>query len=59
MGNVKWSPIEPLREGTVDVDFAEIDALKRQWLDVKSNVEASNPTAYEKFNEELYSKLGD
>ena len=54
MGNVRWSPIEPLREETVNVDFAEIDALKRQWLDVKSNVEASNPTAYEKFNEELY-----
>ena len=49
----RWSPIEPLNEESIDVDFAEIDGLNDRWLDVKESVEDSNPTAYEKFNEEL------
>ena len=53
MPAIRWSPIEPLNEEAIDVDFAEIDGLNNQWLDIKESVEASNPTAYEQFNEEL------
>ena len=49
-----WAPIEPLDECSGAVDFAEVDGLHRQWLDVKSRVESSDPDAYAKFNEELY-----
>ena len=49
-----WAPIEPLDEWAVAVDFGEVDGLHRQWLDVKSRVESSDPDAYAKFNEELY-----
>ena len=53
MPAIRWSPIEPLNEEAIDADFAEIDGLNNQWLDIKESVEASNPTAYEQFNEEL------
>ncbi len=50
---IRWSRIESLNEDGIDVDFAEIDRLNDRWLDVRDSVEGSNPTAYEKFNEEL------
>ncbi len=53
MQAIRWSPIKPLDEAGIDIDFAEIDGLNERWLDVKESVEDSNPTAYEKFNEEL------
>ena len=49
-----WSPIEPLDMATLDVDFAEIDALNLQWLVVKARAEESDPQAYAQFNEELF-----
>ena len=54
MSQIKWSPIVPLETESIDVDFSEIDGLHRQWLEVKSRVEDSNPRAYEQFNEELF-----
>ena len=53
MSAIGWSPIEPLDQNSIEVDFAEIDGLHRQWLDTKSRVEDSNPEAYAQFNEEL------
>lgn len=53
MAAIRWSRIEPLNEVDLDVDFSEIDRLNDQWLDIKESVEDSNPSAYEKFNEEL------
>ena len=52
--SVAWSPIEPLDEAALGVDFAEIDGLHEQWLEVKSGVEESDPRAYDRFNEELF-----
>ena len=49
----RWSPIEPLDMAALDVDFAEIDALNRQWLEVKARAEESDLRAYDQFNEEL------
>lgn len=49
-----WSPIEPLDESALDVDFTEVDDLQKQWLEVKTSVENSNPRAYDEFNRELY-----
>ena len=54
MTTIRWSPITPLDSQSIDVDFAEIDGLHRQWLEIKASVEESNPTAYEQFNEELF-----
>ena len=53
MSAIGWSPIEPLYQNSIEVDFAEIDGLHRQWSDTKSRVEDSNPEAYAQFNEEL------
>ena len=53
MSAIGWSPIEPLDQNSIEVDFAEIDGLHRQWSDTKSWVEDSNPEAYAQFNEEL------
>ena len=39
---VSWSPIEPLDMAAIDVDFAEIDALNLQWLEVKARAEESH-----------------
>lgn len=50
----KWSPIEPLDEAALDVDFTKVDDLQKQWLAVKTSVENSNPRAYDEFNQELY-----
>ena len=50
---IQWSPINPLGGDACEVDFSEIDALDKQWLDVKGRVESSNPQAYRQFNEEL------
>lgn len=52
--SVRWSPIEPLDMAALDVDFSEIDALNRQWLEVKARAEESDPRAYDRFNEELF-----
>lgn len=52
--SVRWSPIEPLDMAALDVDFSEIDALNRQWLEVKARAEESDPQAYDRFNEELF-----
>lgn len=52
----KWSPIEPLDESALDVDFTEVDDLQKQWLEVKTSVENSNPRAYDEFNQELYRR---
>ena len=49
----RWSPIEPMDMAALDVDFAEIDALNRQWLEVKARAEESDLRAYDQFNEEL------
>ena len=54
MEAVKWSPIKPLVEDSIDVDFAEINGLHQQWREIKANVEESNPTAYDQFKEELF-----
>ena len=54
MTTIRWSPITPLDSQSIDVDFAEIDGLHRQWWEIKASVEESNPTAYEQFNEELF-----
>ena len=54
MPAIKWSPIKPLNENSIDVDFAEIDGLHQQWLEIKTSVEDSNPKAYDQFNEELF-----
>ena len=51
---IPWSPIEPLDMDSIDMDFREIDGLHRQWLEVKASVEASDPKAYDQFNEELF-----
>ena len=51
---VAWSPIEPLDEAALGVDFSEIDSLHEQWLEVKSGVEESDPRAYDRFNEKLF-----
>lgn len=53
MAAIRWSRIEPLHEEGINVDFAEINGLHDRWLDIKESVEESNPSAYEKFNEEL------
>ena len=50
---IAWSPIAPLGDGEVGMDFGEIDGLRRQWLEVKERVESSTPQAYSRFNEEL------
>ena len=53
---ISWSPIAPLGDGEVGMDFGEIDGLRRQWLEVKEaklRVESSTPQAYSRFNEEL------
>ena len=50
---VQWSPIAPLRDDEVGIDFSEVDGLRRQWLEVKERVESSNPLAYKQFNDEL------
>ena len=54
MEAVKWSPIKPLDEEALDVDFTEIDSLHQQWLEIKTSVEDSDPEAYDNFNEELF-----
>ena len=50
---VPWSPIAPLDDDAAGMDFSEIDRLRRQWLEIKADVESSNPQAYTRFNEEL------
>ena len=50
---IRWSPIAPLGDYEVGIDFGEIDGLRRQWLEVKERVESSTPQAYSRFNEEL------
>ena len=42
---IAWSPIAPLGDGEVGMDFGEIDGLRRQWLEVKERVESSTPQA--------------
>ena len=49
-----WSPIEPLDEAALDMDFTEVDDLRKQWSAVKTSVENSNPRAYDQFNQELF-----
>ncbi len=48
----KWQPISPLSE-ECDFDFSEIDALQRQWLNVKRAREELDPAAYNAFQERL------
>lgn len=51
----EWSPIEPLEEESIDDGyFTEVDDLQKQWSEVKTSVENSNPRAYDQFNQELY-----
>ena len=50
---IGWSPIEPLDHESIDVDFAQVDGLHRQWLSTKARVEGANPEAYRQFNDEL------
>ena len=50
---VPWSPIAPLGDDAAGIDFSEIDGLRRQWLEIKADVESANPQAYTRFNEEL------
>ena len=49
----QWRPIEPPECGLESVDFSEINALQRRWLDVKSSREAENPDTYKAFSERL------
>ena len=50
---ITWSPIAPLGDDAAGMDFSELDSLRRQWLELKADVENSNPQAYTRFNEEL------
>lgn len=54
MESIKWAPIESMQFESINVDFSEVDSLHGQWLEIKSNVEESNPKAYDRFNEELF-----
>lgn len=48
----KWQPIRP-PDANFGYDFAEIDALHRQWLTVKEHQEAAQPQIYAAFLERL------
>lgn len=48
----KWQPITAL-PGKFDYDFAEIDSLRRRWLDIKLKREAFNPNVYTTFLDRL------
>ena len=48
----KWQPIRP-PDANFSYDFAEIDALHRQWLTVKAHQEAAQPQIYAAFMERL------
>lgn len=48
----KWQPISP-PDANFSYDFAEIDALHRQWLAVKEHQEAAQPEIYAAFMERL------
>ena len=52
MTSHKWQPIRP-PEANFSYDFAEIDALHRQWLTVKAHQEAAQPQIYAAFLERL------
>ena len=47
----QWTPIQPTADDKYD--FAEIDSLHRQWLNVKSQREASSPEVFGAFIERL------
>ena len=48
----RWQPISP-PDANFGYDFAEIDALHRQWLTVKAHQEAAQPHIYAAFLERL------
>lgn len=52
MTGFKWAPLRP-PDANFSYDFAEIDALHRQWLTVKAHQEATQPQIHAAFLERL------
>jgi len=54
MGVGSWNSIQPLTINGDEIDFAEIDSLYGQWLNVKTNAEQADPDIYHEFNQQLH-----
>tara|TARA_Y100000310_G_scaffold181241_1_gene181164 strand:+ start:20773 stop:22320 length:1548 start_codon:yes stop_codon:yes gene_type:complete len=53
VGVEAWAPIRPLTSADSQADFAEIDALQSEWLEVKHRADQSTPALYQEFNDRL------
>ncbi len=49
----KWQPIQSLEADCGGHDFAEIDSLQKQWIEVKEEAEDLEERAFEEFTERL------
>jgi Fic family protein len=49
VGIEAWAPIQPLAPADLQVDFAEIDALHSEWLEIKNRADESTPALYQEF----------